>query len=882
MAFLESVKNMMCSNVVGGRSVVESEVNENGGGVEESSLQKEVELVDDFDVEVGVVKVNDQLDKVLRDIKKIQIEIPSFKYWKIYKNSTIIQYVRTNVVDRLGMKVVDEEIKKWLNVSDHEQVNRFSTDLTRIVSAVMTQVKFLNEGHRDWLNEAGPNGHSVSPQLGRLIALNLNAKANEMGWIAEVTEEASKRKFYLGSGGLEEHLRKMIGYHRYLYGEERNEKGEKIAMMQLLNSIMNLSPDTKKKWQKEIQDEKITSVAQLCDNMSETLSHFDEGFPRKKVFQVKESYGGQDKEGEGITKPLKTKKVIDKKKVKCFKCQKFGHYARECGKNLGETPTPEREPESKKIYLTSASNRHEKYPVIIDSGADVNLTGNKEALEDYREFEDNERIKRIEGVGGDITPDGIGSMRITLESEEDVLYDILVEDIIYAEGQKATLITPEALTKMEGVGPIVMNGTDDRYIMVRGKKCPLKRIKGPGSLRTYPTKSRNYEEGEVKIFKATVVEKRDCDELAVVSKAKEEVHIMNEKNTDYKSAKLINKSKSEKEIKAQDLHESLGHPGMDKFKRYWNDQMKGESIPKVKEKCEVCIQAKQVKNPRVRNGLTSCKTSEEKDVLKVGAKFAMDTMYMNTSTSGNRYVIVIMDVASRYTWLFPVTEKSAHAMRTAMWEVISDRQLSVNCGTEPPVLVMDNDPTYSGMATKKLTVDNLNEISNTENNDMKDLNRMFSEYCKQLGVKVSFTNKNASTQNGVCERQIRSVRELTRAIIIGSGFPYEWWDLIMYFGVKVLINLRIRKDQVKTPWELFKGIRPPLYKKLKPIGCKIYFHDPWSKWMEQGHPGVFLGYDIVETGSADNEISLRWWFIDSHMKIQHSRDITFLPGIKTV
>ena len=73
-------------------------------------------------------------------------------------------------------------------------------------------------------------------------------------------------------------------------------------------------------------------------------------------------------------------------------------------------------------------------------------------------------------------------MRITFESEEDVLHDVLVEDIIFTEGLEATLITPEALTKIEGVGPIVMDGADDRYIMVRGKKCPLKRIKAPGSL----------------------------------------------------------------------------------------------------------------------------------------------------------------------------------------------------------------------------------------------------------------------------------------------------------------------------------------------------------------------------------------------------------------
>ena len=340
------------------------------------------------------------MDKILRDIKKIQIEIPSFKYWKIYKNSTIVQYIRTNVVDRLGLKVLDEGIKKWLNVSNHEEVKMFSTHLTRIVSAVMAQVTFLEAGHRVWINEPMTSSHSLSPQLCRLVGLNLNAKANEMGWTGEVMDEASKRKLYLGSGELEEHLRKIIGYHHYLYGEERTEKNERIAMLQLLNSIMNLSPDTKKKWLKEIQDEEITSVTQLCDHMSETLSQFDKGFPRKKVFQVKESNEGQIKEREGITKPIKTKKVIDKKKVKCFKCQNMGHYARECGENLGETPSPERESESKKIYLISVSGRHEKYPVIIDFGAEINLTGNKEALEDFREFEDHERKKRIEGVGG--------------------------------------------------------------------------------------------------------------------------------------------------------------------------------------------------------------------------------------------------------------------------------------------------------------------------------------------------------------------------------------------------------------------------------------------------------------------------------------------------
>ena len=243
--------------------------------------------------------------------------------------------------------------------------------------------------------------------------------------------------------------------------------------------------------------------------MSRTLSRFDKGFTKKKAFQVKESNGGQVKEREGIWKSIKTKKVIDKKKVKCFKCRKLGHYARECGENLGETPTPERESESKKTYSTSVSERHEKYPVIIASGAKINLTGNKEALEDYREFEDHERKIRLKGVGGTISPDGIGSMRITFESEEDVLYDVLVEDIMFTEGLKATLITPEALTDMEGFGPIVLNGTDGKYIMVRGKKCPLKRIKAPRSLETYPTKSSKHEERGNKVFRVTVLEEGD-------------------------------------------------------------------------------------------------------------------------------------------------------------------------------------------------------------------------------------------------------------------------------------------------------------------------------------------------------------------------------------
>ena len=66
------------------------------------------------------MKVNDQLDKILRDIKKVQIEISPFRDWRIYKNSLLVQCIRSNVIDRLEMEVLDEEIQNGLNVSDHE------------------------------------------------------------------------------------------------------------------------------------------------------------------------------------------------------------------------------------------------------------------------------------------------------------------------------------------------------------------------------------------------------------------------------------------------------------------------------------------------------------------------------------------------------------------------------------------------------------------------------------------------------------------------------------------------------------------------------------------------------------------------------------------
>ena len=113
-------------------------------------------------------------------------------------------------------------------------------------------------------------------------------------------------------------------------------------------------------------------------------------------------------------------------------------------------------------------------------------------------------------------------------------------------------------------------------------------------------------------------------------------------------------------------------------------------------------------------------------------------------------------------------------------------------------------------------------------------------------------------QNGVAERQFRTLFERVRAILFESGLPEEFWGEALNFVVYVRARLPSRAlGMTKTPFEAWTGKKPDL-SHIRPFGCIC-----WAFNHEAFHQKLkFRGtkYRLLGYGQGNNQYRL--WSID--------------------
>jgi hypothetical protein len=152
-------------------------------------------------------------------------------------------------------------------------------------------------------------------------------------------------------------------------------------------------------------------------------------------------------------------------KVRCFNCNKLGHYAKDCrnppsqqkrkGRFHASVATEEEEPQRKRTRVVSKEQEQhrESYLVsalsgvvtkseeiwLVDSGASKHMTGFKQNLVNYRDKKFNVKVEL--GDDGTYAIKGVGSTSFQLQSGN-VFH---VEEILYVPGLKKNLISVAVL-----------------------------------------------------------------------------------------------------------------------------------------------------------------------------------------------------------------------------------------------------------------------------------------------------------------------------------------------------------------------------------------------------------------------------------------------------
>ena len=214
-----------------------------------------------------------------------------------------------------------------------------------------------------------------------------------------------------------------------------------------------------------------------------------------------------------------------------------------------------------------------------------------------------------------------------------------------------------------------------------------------------------------------------------------------------------------------------------------------------------------------------------------------------SSIGGSNYFLLFKDDFSHYRFVYPIKYK-----------------------TEVPgvlkkfLALAEND---TGRKVKTLRSDHGTEI----------LNEAVTRMLEDAGIRHQLSAPYCPEQNGRIEREMRTVVEAARTMLIDAGLDKRYWAEAVATAVYVL-NLTGRSSvKDKSPHELWFNKQPNL-KHLRIFGEGAVVHVPdqrRQKWDPKGKHGIFVGY---EPDSKAYRI-----YITAEDKVVISRNVIFSQKI---
>nr|GEU60915.1 retrovirus-related Pol polyprotein from transposon TNT 1-94 [Tanacetum cinerariifolium] len=184
------------------------------------------------------------------------------------------------------------------------------------------------------------------------------------------------------------------------------------------------------------------------------------------------------------------------------------------------------------------------------------------------------------------------------------------------------------------------------------------------------------------------------------------------------------------------------------------------------------------------------------------------------SINGKRYVLVIVDDYSRYTWV--------HFLRTKdeTPEVINNFLKKISVRLQAPVIIVRTD-------------------NGTEFN-----NQVLKEYFDSVGITHETSAAKTPQQNGVVERKNHTLVEAARTMLIFSHAPLFLWAEAIATACYTQNRSIIHRRFNKTPYELIHSRKPDI-SYLHVFGALCYLkndREDIGKLGAKGDIGFFIGY----------------------------------------
>ncbi|GKD37350.1 reverse transcriptase domain-containing protein, partial [Tanacetum coccineum] len=114
------------------------------------------------------------------------------------------------------------------------------------------------------------------------------------------------------------------------------------------------------------------------------------------------------------------------------------------------------------------------------------------------------------------------------------------------------------------------------------------------------------------------------------------------------------------------------------------------------------------------------------------------------------------------------------------------------------------------------------------------------------GIKKEFSIARTPQQNGVAERNNRTLIKAAKTMLADSLLPTVFWAEAVNIACYVLNRVLVTKPHNKTPYELVIG-GPPSISFIRPFGCHVTILntlDPLGKFNGKAEEGFLVGYYV--------------------------------------
>lgn len=206
------------------------------------------------------------------------------------------------------------------------------------------------------------------------------------------------------------------------------------------------------------------------------------------------------------------------------------------------------------------------------------------------------------------------------------------------------------------------------------------------------------------------------------------------------------------------------------------------------------------------------------------------------SSENHKYYLVIIDHFTRYTWFFPLKQKSEVKETVIVFKNLIENFLQAKIGT----FYSDNGGEFIALR----------------------------QYFQMNGISHLTSPPHTPEHNGIAERKHRHVVETGLTLLSKASIPKKYWQYAFAVAVYLINRLPTPLLELQSPFSKLFG-KSPNYNKLRVFGCACY---PWlrpytrHKLEDRSARCVFFGYSPTQSAYLCYDIDNNRMYCSRHVQ----------------